>query len=252
MAGKASAPKPRTKPGAASPLIVVAALLLISSGAYLVFTIRNLEREAQGAGYGTEAPLDEPDNSAVLSGEWPPRLGETYPDLKLYDQEGNLVQLSSFKGKVLVIEMVGMTCPACQFWSGSGVKGDYPKGTPKPGGHPGFRRDFERITGLDLGSRDVIFVQLILYSMSMKAPTREAVRSWAAHFGFERSKNEVVLAGTSKFISQASYDLIPGFQLVDRNFILRYDATGHHPFHNWANELLPMVPVYVEEDPTPG
>ena len=40
---------------------------------------------------------------------WPPRVGETYPDVELRDHTGEIVKLSSFRGKVLLIEPVGMT-----------------------------------------------------------------------------------------------------------------------------------------------
>ncbi len=40
---------------------------------------------------------------------WPPELGKPYPDLELVDQTGKKVRLSSFKGKVLLIEPIGMS-----------------------------------------------------------------------------------------------------------------------------------------------
>ena len=40
---------------------------------------------------------------------WPPKAGETYPDVELRDTSGELVKLSSFQGKVLLIEPIGMT-----------------------------------------------------------------------------------------------------------------------------------------------
>ena len=40
---------------------------------------------------------------------WPPRVGEAYPDLRLVDQTGRTTSLSSFKGHVLLVEMIGMT-----------------------------------------------------------------------------------------------------------------------------------------------
>jgi cytochrome oxidase Cu insertion factor (SCO1/SenC/PrrC family) len=39
---------------------------------------------------------------------WPPQLGQPYPDLELVDQTGQKTRLSSFKGKVILIEPVGM------------------------------------------------------------------------------------------------------------------------------------------------
>ena len=40
---------------------------------------------------------------------WPPKLDEPYPDLVLQDYQGERVELSSFRGKVLLIEPIGMT-----------------------------------------------------------------------------------------------------------------------------------------------
>lgn len=40
---------------------------------------------------------------------WPPRVGLRYPDLQLRDPDGNEVALSSFAGKILLIEPIGMT-----------------------------------------------------------------------------------------------------------------------------------------------
>jgi len=93
----------------------------------------------------------------------------------------------------------------------------------------------------------IVFVQLILYNMSMNAPSIDDARAWANHFHMNRSSNFVVLAGTKHLVGQASADMIPGFQLVDRNFVLRADATGHNPRHRLFEELLPMVPQLLSE-----
>ena len=47
-----------------------------------------------------------------------------------------------------------------------------------------------------------------------KAPTVEDGRKWAAHFGLDRQKNALVLVGDSRYINRASFNLIPGFQLI--------------------------------------
>lgn len=41
--------------------------------------------------------------------DWPPQPGHAYPDLELVDQTGRPVRLSSFKGRVILVEPVGMT-----------------------------------------------------------------------------------------------------------------------------------------------
>ena len=51
-----------------------------------------------------------------------------------------------------------------------------------------------------------------------------------------------MLAGLPTMISQASYEMIPGLQLVDRDFILRVDATGRsQQQHDLYRDLLPRV-----------
>lgn len=179
--------------------------------------------------------------------KWPPRLGEPYPDLELIDQTGQRVRLSSFKGSVLVIEPIGMTCPACQAFSGAHRFGSF-EGVVPQGGLPSIEELFPRYTnGLSLSDDRIVFVQLLLYSMSMGAPSPDDARRWAKHFRMDRSKNFVVLAGTEDLLGPASYNMIPGFQLVDRNFILRADSTGHRPRHNLWTYLLPMVPRLLQE-----
>ena len=66
-----------------------------------------------------ETPVAQAASQADAPSVWPPRVGEPYPDLHLVDQTGRVTALSSFKGRVLLVEMVGMTCPACQGFSGA-------------------------------------------------------------------------------------------------------------------------------------
>lgn len=180
---------------------------------------------------------------------WPPRVGEPYPDLELVDQTGRLVRLSSFKGSVLLIEPVGMNCPACQSFAGAHRLGPY-EGIQPQGGLPSIEELVPQYArGVSLADDRIVFVQLLLYSMTMDAPTPEDARKWAQHFRADRAKNHIVLAGTKEFIGQASYDMIPGFQLVDRTFILQVDATGHRPRHNLFTQLLPAIPRLLEERP---
>ena len=41
-----------------------------------------------------------------FSYDWPPQVGEHYPDLRLFNSAGETIQLSDFKGKVIVIESI--------------------------------------------------------------------------------------------------------------------------------------------------
>lgn len=192
-------------------------------------------------------PPPAPAKAARADLRWPPRVGEPYPDLELIDQTGRPVRLSSFKGSVIVVEPVGMTCPACQAFSGAHRYGSVGGVVPQRG-LPSIEEMFPRFTnGLSLSDERIVLVQLLLYSLSMGAPSPDDARRWAEHFRMDRAKNRVVLAGTPDLLGQASYDMIPGFQLVDRNFILRVDSTGHQPRHDLYRTLLPMVAQLLEK-----
>ena len=208
----------------------------------------------QGAGpticVGGECSVQLPGGQQVNgnAANWPPVLEEPYPDLELIDHRGEKVRLSSFKGSVLLIEPVGMTCPACQAFSGAHRYGAY-KGVVPQQGLPSMEELFPRYTdGLSLSDDRITFVQLILYSMSMKAPTPRDAKKWAKHFRLDRIKNHVVLVGTQDLLGTASYNMIPGFQLVDRNSVFRSDSTGHRPRHSLWTHLLPMVPKLLQEE----
>jgi thiol-disulfide isomerase/thioredoxin len=177
---------------------------------------------------------------------WPPRVGELYPDLRLVDQTGQVVALSSFKGSLVLIEIVGMNCPACQAFSGAARAGSFAGVVPQ-GGLPPIEdlvRDYAR--GAPFPSRDLVFVQLLLFNMQMGPTTPEDARAWAEHFHRHRARHQYVLAGGAALHNNASYEMVPGFQLVDRRFVLRWDATGHSPRHDLYRELLPAIPALLE------
>jgi hypothetical protein len=200
------------------------------------------------AACGSDAP------SAVQAAEkpeapvpWPPRVGEVYPDLRLVDQTGRTTSLSSFKGHVVLVEMIGMTCPACQGFSGAKKVGTF-GGVDSDGGLTGIDELMSQYApGVTFPSDDLVFVQILLFDMKMGAPTGDDARAWAEHFHRDAAKHEYVLAGGPALHNQASYVMVPGFQLVDRSFVLRWDATGHNPRHNLYRELLPAIPKIVAE-----
>jgi hypothetical protein len=178
---------------------------------------------------------------------WPPRVGEAYPDLRLVDQTGSTTSLSSFKGRVLLVEMIGMTCPACQGFSGAKKVGTF-GGVGSDGGLPAIDELVPQYaTGVKFPSDDLVFVQILLFDMQMGAPGAADARAWAEHFHRDAAKHQYVLAGGPALHNNASYVMVPGFQLVDRKFVLRWDATGHNPRHNLYRELLPALPGILAE-----
>jgi hypothetical protein len=143
--------------------------------------------------------------------------------------QGDRIALSSLRGRVILVEPIGMDCPACNAFSGAnrpGV-GGFQRTRPQKGLPSVHEMLAER--GVSLSDERLVYVQLLLYDPSRsRPPTLALARRWAQH-------------------GPASYNMIPGLQLVDRDFTLRWDATGHRPRHDLWRELLPALPALLAE-----
>ena len=171
---------------------------------------------------------------------WPPMLGQPYPDLQLIDQEGRRTSLSEFRGKVILLEPIGIPCEACIAFAGGHQRGAYGGVSPQRN-LPSIDELARRYGGVELDRQEIVVVQVLFYSQRMTAPTPAEVRDWALHFGLERSENRIVLGAEPYLLSPETYAMIPGFHLIDQDFVLRYDSSGHAPRHNLYTELLPSL-----------
>jgi hypothetical protein len=188
----------------------------------------------------------DPDGS--LRG-WPPIVGQFYPDLVLKDQTGQVTAISDFRGKVVLVEVVGLTCRACHAFAG----GNEPevsrfRDIEPQRGLASIEQYTRGYANLSLGHPDIVFVQLVLYGMDGRTPASEDdTRAWARHFRMDRDKNQVVLIGDQRFISAETRKLIPGFHLIDQNGILRA-MSSNDPRHDRLHDtLLPKLASLVKD-----
>jgi hypothetical protein len=219
-------------------------LVLAAVGSFVLFHAFGDDlREGWAAGKAAIGGLPQQPRA---SHRWPPVLHETYPDLRLVDQEGRRTSLCEFRGRVILIEPIGMPCRACIAFAGGHERGPFDGIRPQEdlGSIETYAREYG---GVDLADERIVVVQILFYSPSMAAPTPEDARRWAAHFGLERSRNRVVLIAEDNLLGTATRGMIPGFQLVDKNFVLRYDSTGHAPRHDLYTELLPSIRGLLEQ-----
>lgn len=176
----------------------------------------------------------------VVLGEWPPVRGDKFPDLMLTDQTGQTVQLSDFAGKIILVEYAAIPCEGCQAFAGGKQYGAFGNFTVQAG-LESIEHYAQQYAGVTLGSEDVVFVQVLLYGRSVSAPTQAEVNGWAEHFHMDRDANQIVLRGDPSMLSRQTYEMIPGFHLIDRDFVLRSDSCGHHPHDDLYKDLLPML-----------
>jgi hypothetical protein len=177
---------------------------------------------------------------------WPPERNRTYPDLTLLDQEGNPTRLADFRGKVILVELVGMTCPACIAFSGGKEKGAFGNVQPQPNLEP-LQEYVRRFGRIRIDDPRLVFVQIVVFNEEMKAPSVTDAKAWADHFEFRRDQNQYVLAGSPAMASFVSRQMVPGFQLIDKDFTLRIDCTGRENADNFYTDLLPEIRKLVKE-----
>ena len=131
---------------------------------------------------------------------WPPRLDQPYPDLQLLDATGRQVRLSDYRGKVLLIEPMGVDCPACQAFAGAHADGVGPLRNCTPQQN---LRSIEELTeqyaGVSLDDPRLVYIQLLLYNWTQNAPpTLDEAREWAEHFGADRRPNQLGLVAAAE------------------------------------------------------
>ena len=173
---------------------------------------------------------------------WPPKVGQLYPEVTFVNYDGREMRLSDFKGKVVLVEPVAMTCHACNAFSGGNERGGIGNVIPQ-GNLESLEVYIARYSnGVTLDHPDLVLVQVLLYDLTMEAADIEDAAIWAQHFGFDRDPNVYVVVSKADLRGEASLRMIPGVQLVDKRSVLRFDSTGHPPRHNLWTELLPAVP----------
>ena len=118
-----------------------------------------------------------------------------------------------------------------------------------------LRDDYlEYVYGTRIGGDDLFFqhTYLTVVAKTMAThvlgavPTQAEAAKWAHHFRIDDRPNHYVVIGPEA-LRQKTFAKIPGYWLVDKNLVLRCDATGHHPPSSLYEDLLPIVPELLDE-----
>ncbi len=173
--------------------------------------------------------------------EWPPRRGQPFPDVALVDSDGQPRKLTEFRGRVVLLHIVGTSCRTSVALAGGKRCGAFDGIEP----HAGLcsLADYARQLG-NFGPDDprVVIVHLILFDDRLAAPSATHLREWERHFGVNHETNQLVLGGTPALVTAASRELVPGCLLLDQQCLVRAAATGREPADDLFSDLLPMIP----------
>lgn len=115
---------------------LVMGTLLLGAGCMIEANPTTATTDAERAQSATVGqPNAEPaPTEAIPDHIWPPRLGERYPNLRLRTPSGERIELASLEGRVILVEPIGMDCPACNAFAGGnrpgmgGFQGVQPQG----------------------------------------------------------------------------------------------------------------------------
>ena len=92
-----------------------------------------------------------------------------------------------------------------------------------------------------LPNGEVIVLKLILYNQEGTQPSAADAENWANYYRLKTSDNFIVAVPANDFRGEESDKIVPGFQLVDRDFNLRVDAAGPTPKHDFKMSLIPLI-----------
>lgn len=185
-------------------------------------------------------------SAAVSISNWPPVDGKAFPSVQLFDHLGREFSLSGLEDRPTLIEYVAMSCAGCQAFAGGNKHGAF-GGFATQANLDSIDEYFKQYTGHELHSSDINFVQLIVYNLDLKTPSTEDLAKWRKHFELDQS-NSYVVHGGHALANKASFNMIPGFQLLDRNQKVLFDSTGHQPKHDLYRELLPAMKKMLERN----
>ena len=186
--------------------------------------------------------------SSSPTGQWSPTVGQTAPTLQVVDHRGEPFDLANLTEKVVLLEYVGMQCPACQSLSDAESFGTFGGVSAQPM-LQSVKQLLERFgAGTDIQDDRLVFAQLILYDLDTGSPSFETVQDWASHFQFDQRPNHYVLKGTPQLQSKIPTSMVPGFLLIDKQGLVRCLSDKSDPLVLYE-ELLPMVPRLLAEGP---
>lgn len=180
---------------------------------------------------------------------WPPVMNKSFPEISLVDSNGQSFKLSDFSGKVIIVEYVDMNSPLSHSYSGAKTKGTY----------GGTRHTFDESTQsledmvvkenagqLALPHPDIIVLKVVIYNEAGQQAKPEDAQAWAQHFGLTRENNYIVAVPEKDIRGYDTNQLIPGFQLIDKDFLLRVDSSGANPKHSLQFRLVTLIPTLLQ------
>jgi len=168
-------------------------------------------------------------------GKWPPSRGESFPDMGLFDTDGKEVKLSSFRGKVILLQWVAVTSPGSISLAGGSESGAY-QGTEAQAGLSRLDETLQKI-GVPVDSPDFVWLQVMVYGPGEAAPTQADAQAWAKHFKLAERPRTHVLYADQRYQVEPTYTMVPDFLVIDPDFNLAFNCTKLPEANSWPRTV---------------
>ncbi|MDH5721730.1 MAG: hypothetical protein OEY94_00185 [Alphaproteobacteria bacterium] len=195
--------------------------------------IDEMKRAAQGLPRNANLPVP-----------WPAQMNTEYPDFEVIDQDGRQFKISSLRGKVILVEIIDMMNPVSLSYNGAAEYGLFGKAQGADQYEISLAKTIEKQMqgSFSLPHAEVIVLKLIVYNQEGTQPNAMDAESWANFYRLKKEDNYYVVVPAKDFRGEETDRIVPGYQLIDRDFNLRVDAAGPAPKHNFKMSLIPHIP----------
>lgn len=175
---------------------------------------------------------------------WPPTAGKPFPDLAVTTEDGENTSLfkvlEKFNAKLILVEPAALTCAGCHAFAGAHTKGNF-RGVSPQTDLKSIEQYFEQFGHSELVNNDVVFVQILLYSMTMGPVSAKDAREWANHFEMGLKERHLVIGAGNEYQNAASMAMVPGFYLLDSQLQVVKESVGYSPKSSLYTDLIPLA-----------
>ncbi|MGE3174785.1 MAG: DUF4034 domain-containing protein [Planctomycetota bacterium] len=186
-------------------------------------------------GFGSDAPTPTaPAKLTPFRHSWPPEEGAPYPALEMRTVQGQPFDFASLRGKVVLIETVALGSPGSVGFAGIDRFGTVQAQTGLASLDQLLKQH-----GIDRDDPNLRTVHLLLYDSMSRQPSPENAKRWVEQTGLDRHANAIALLADSRYKRHDTLQMVPGFQLLDRELTLRIDGAGANAPHNLYDHLFP-------------
>jgi hypothetical protein len=89
-------------------------------------------------------------------------------------------------------------------------------------------------------ANSINLVQIVMANERGESPTAAEVATWSQFFELETRRGRIVLVGSPVLLNRRGFEIVGGFQLLDKHLVVRADATRERS-KTLFSKLFPLI-----------